>query len=235
MPLLDHFHGPIVHPGATWTNINAVWTTELTYWLNQRLPAGEFTAVANVRLGAQVEADVAEFELGGDNPATDDGRYGPVPPPVTTVTAVYPDVFEVQVQDWQGSARLAGVIELVSPGNKKEANERDAFVSKCEAYLRQGAGLVVVDVVTSRLINFHNALMDRIGTPDAFRMGDDQPIYVAGYRPGRRGGQPIIDAWPYPAEVGRQVPSVPFCLRRGPTLTLDLEGTYMEARRRSNL
>jgi hypothetical protein len=234
MPLLDHFRNPLLHPGAAWTNINTLWTGELVDWLNERLPAGDYTAVANVNLGTQVAADVAEFERDGVN-AVDDGRYGSVPPPAATVTAVYPDVFEVQVQDWQGSFRLAGVIELVSPGNKKEADERDAFVSKCEAYLRQGAGLVVVDVVTSRLVNFHNELMDRIGTPDAPRMPEDQATCVASYRPGRRRGQPVIDLWPFTAAVGQPLLAPPFCLRRGPALTLDLEATYMEVRRRSHV
>jgi hypothetical protein len=43
---------------------------------------------------------------------------------------------------------LVGAIELVSPANKDRSTHRDAFVSKCETYLRQGIGLVIIDVVT---------------------------------------------------------------------------------------
>jgi len=42
------------------------------------------------------------------------------------------------------------VVELVSPGNKKEADERVQFVAKCLSYLGRGLGLVVVDTLTER-------------------------------------------------------------------------------------
>jgi hypothetical protein len=150
---------------------------------------------------------------------------------VGTIPAVFTEEVEVQIEERRRSFRLAGVIELVSPGNKKEADERQAFLAKCVAYLRQGVGLVVVDVVTERLVNFHNELMRSIGGPNPPLLPDPTPTFVTGYRPvhRRESGRNEIEVWPYTAEVGRPLPSVPLGLRNGPVLQLDLEATYTEA------
>ena len=232
MPLLDHFHKPYVNE-APWPSMTLMWAATLTSWLNRTLPRDDYRAFANVHVGLRVSADIAEF--GRDEPVEANGSHGGLatltaaPPAVATIPGVFTEEVEVQVSDTYRSFRLLGVIELVSPANKKEAGERSAFVSKCEAYLRQGVGLVVVDVVTERLNNLHNELMDRVGGPAPPRLGDDRPTYVVGYRPVRRGGQSEIDVWPYPAVIGEPLPAVPLGLRKGPTVVLDLEGTYSEA------
>ncbi len=124
---------------------------------------------------------------------------------------------------------LCGVIELVSEGNKKERGEREALVTKCAAYLQRGIGVVVIDVVTNRLANLHNALMQLIGGSAPPLIPANPSSYVAGYRPVHRGQRNEIDLWPYPVAVGSPIPAVPFALRTGPTLVLDLEGTSTEA------
>jgi hypothetical protein len=88
----------------------------------------------------------------------------------------------------------------------------------------------VIDVVTDRLANLHNELLGLIGESTTPRL-IDVPTYVAGYRPiHRRESQTnAIEVWPHPAVVGQPVPAVPFGLRGGPTIMLDLEGTYMAA------
>lgn len=228
MPLRDHFRPPAEE--GEWSPVHSAWAVALMGWLNHTLPADEYRARAHIHLGTQVEADVAEFERAGADRGSRNGAVATLPTvtaPVATVVAVFPDEFEVQVKDRIGNLVLAGVIELVSPANKKETRERRSFVGKCAAYLDQGVGLVIVDVVTDRLANFHNELMAALGGTHAFPKG--VPTYVAGYKPVRREGRNEIDVWAEPAVVGQPVPSVPLALRRGPLVPLDLEATYAQA------
>lgn len=228
MPLLDHFHPPL-YRRPPWESVTTTWAVMLTDWLNRTLPEGEFVAYPTIHLGAQVEADVAEYDLRGNSaPGTDGGvsTLPEAPPAALTVPVIFPDDIEVRVGTSRYEWDLCGVIELVSEANKKEASERRAFVNKCAAYLQRGIGLVVVDVVTNRLANLHAHLMQMIGGPEP---DAPPPNYVVGYRPVRRAERNEMDVWPYPAAVGRPLPATPLYLRRGPTVVLPLEETYVEA------
>src|SRR5262245_21287275 len=186
MPLLDHFHGPNVEE-LPWDSINTLWIAAVVAHLNQVLPQDRFRALAKRHLGTQVEADVAEFE-NVHPPSTAKGGVATLPqtfapPAAYTIPASFPDAVEVRISDATDRRRLVAVIEFVSPGNKKEANERTSFVAKCCTYLRQGIGLVIVDVVTSRTANLHNELMRLMGHQAPYLFAEPTPIYVVGYRP----------------------------------------------------
>jgi hypothetical protein len=236
MPLLDHFHDPGSEE-LYWPAVASAWGVALMGWLNRALPRDEYRAFARMHLGPQVEADVAEFtQKSGGDPAGRNGAVATVavPPAVGTIPAFFPDDLEVVIRDETDRLRLAGVIEIVSPGNKKEAKKKEAFVAKCATYLRAGIGVVVIDVVTNRLANLHNELMDIIGGTNPPRLTAGTP-YVAGYHPVHRQDADVIDIWPYRAAVGLDIPAVPLGLRAGPTILLDLEGTYTEAIRFAGL
>jgi hypothetical protein len=232
MPLLDHFHPPL-NDELPWSSIGTLWVAKLVEWLNRTLPLDEYRAFANVRLGSQAEADVAEYETPGK--AT--GRNGSVltlpeaPPAVATVDAIFPEEYEVQITERRKSLHLAAVIEFVSPANKKEADERQAFLAKCVSYLRLGVGVVVVDIVTERRTNFHNELMDLVGGEKAPRLPKAASTYVSGYRPVHRKKRNLLDLWPAAAPVGQPLPSVPLAIRGGPLLMLDLEASYTDTLR----
>jgi hypothetical protein len=233
MPLLDHFHNPGKRR-LPWATMAPAWGLALIGWLNRHLPRDEFRAETNLRPGPHVEADVAEFREpdvprnGSRNGAI--ATLAEAPPAVLTLPAFFPDDLEIEIREEHDRGRLVGVIELVSPANKKEADEREAFVTKCVSYLRKGIGLVVIDVVTERHANLHNDLMRAIGGPSPELLAD-APTYVSGYRPvHRRGtGANEIEVWPYPAPVGQPVPAVPFGLRGGPVVVLELETIYTAA------
>jgi hypothetical protein len=71
---------------------------------------------------------------------------------------------------------------------------------------------------------------------DEFRFPTETALYAVAYRPARREpGGDQIDVWPAPLAVGAALPILPLALRGGPTLPIDLETTYTEARRRSRL
>ncbi|MDB5309928.1 MAG: hypothetical protein JWO38_4130 [Gemmataceae bacterium] len=186
-------------------------------------------------MGSQVEADVAEYRKDEDF----DPGHGPngtvaplttAPPAVLTLPAIFPDQVEVEVREKRAGRQLVGVTELVSPGNKDRAVERVSFVAKCVAYLRRGIGVVIVDVLTERHANLHNDLLAALGPASTPKMAD-APTYAAGYRPvhHRASRANEIEVWPFPALIGQPIPAVPLGLGGGPTILLDLEGTYTNA------
>src|SRR5262245_14549938 len=186
MSLLDHFHGPNLEE-LPWESVNTLWIAAVVAHLNQVLPQDRFRAFAKRHLGPQVEADVAEFESLHPT-STQNGAVATLmetyaPPAIHTVPAIFPDDIEVQITDANNRRRLVAVIEFVSPGNKKEADERNSFVAKCCTYLRHGIGLVTVDVVTSRTANLHDELMRLMGHQAPYLFAEPTPIYVVGYRP----------------------------------------------------
>ena len=123
-----------------------------------------------------------------------------------------------------GGPTLVGAIELVSPANKDRRTHRDTFVSKRETYLRQGVGLVIIDIVTNRKKNLHNELLARLVGTDKHLSA---PLYAVSYRVVERSGQTNLDLWPEPLTLGQPLPAtIPFWLRGGIYLPLGLNNTY---------
>ena len=242
MPLRDHFHPPLSET-RHWEDIHSGWTVEIKRTLNRRiLPPGYF-AEAQVHVGTFLEVDVATFEQGSSEHEPVSGNGGVAvavetwAPPVTTLVmpAVFPDDIEVQVYSTSGGTNLVAAIELIGPGNKDRRETRRAFAAKCASYLQRGIGLVIVDVVTERLANLHNELIDLLEQPETFRFADETLLYAASYRPSRRTTGDQIEMWLNPLGVGQTLPTVPLALRGAATVPVDLEATYTEALRDSRL
>ncbi len=238
MPLRDHLHLPL-YPRRSWESFYSRWANSIADQLNDLLPSRYFAEV-QLHLGSQVEADVAEFELSAAKPADD--NLGGVAvqawaPPVAALTmpAVFPDDLEVRVRDELEDARLAAVVELVSPRNKDRSESRLAFAAKGAAYLQRGVGLVTVDVVIERKFNLHNELIKLIGVDAQFAMVDDAVLYAVSYRPVRRDHANQIDVWPFALSIGGVLPLLPLALRGGGPVPLDLDASYEDARGRSRL
>jgi len=226
MVLQDHFRPPL---GARrhWHAFHNAWATYISSDLNRRLPEGYF-AEPNVQFG--IEIDVAAFEE-ADSPMNRSADFGPDPdgwiasaPTQTIPLPIVTDLVEVLVFDRDGGPTLAGAIELVSPANKDRPDHRNAFVTKCAAYLQQGLGLVIVDVVTGRRFNGHKALLKRLGTDATLPI--DANLYASSYRPVERDGQPSLDIWQEGLAIGRSLPSLPLWLRGSLCLRVDLDATY---------
>jgi hypothetical protein len=221
MPLQDHFRPPL-SVRRHWHAFHNSWATYISSHLNEHLPEGYF-AEANVQFG--IEIDVATFEAGGAGlPAEPMGSWTPPAPTQTVPFSIATDNVEILVFSRDGGPTLAGAIELVSPANKDRAVHRDAFVSKCAAYLQQGIGLAVVDVVTDRKANLHTSLLTRLHVPEELSLQTD--LYAIAYRPVERDGEPRLDIWEKELEVGRTLPTVPLWLRGALCLPIDLEATY---------
>jgi hypothetical protein len=223
MPLQDHFHPPL-SLRRHWHAFHNSWASSISTDLNRRLPAGYF-AEANVQFG--IEIDVAAFEE-GTHPGAAAPAWAPPAPPLSVSFALVTDIVEVLVYSGEGGPTLAGAVELVSPANKDRAAHRDAFVSKCAAYLQQGVGLVVVDIVTERRGNLHDELLTRLRAAPPSPFGAD--LYAVAYRPVSRGGQTQLDIWPEALAVGRPLPTLPLGLRGGLCLPVELEANYERTR-----
>lgn len=242
MPLLDHFHPPLLHRPPTWESFHSFWAVAIAEHLNQLLPR-RYIASVTTHLGSEVEADVAEFESPFE--PEDEPQNGPAggvavqtwAPPMTTLVApaVFPDDFEVQIHDQLDGAKLVAAVELASPRNKDRAESRRAFAAKCAAYLQRGIGLIAVDIVTSRHFNLHNELAQLLGWGGALQMPADAFLYAVAYRPARRQESNQIDIWPVPLTVDAALPLLPLALKRARAVPLDLEISYSHARQRSRL
>ncbi len=235
MPLLDHFHRPYSED-LPWESVNTLWVAAVVAELNRTLPRERFRAFANRHLGSRVEADeadVAEFER-IERPLQGNGSVATMPrtatrPAAYRIPLLLPGEIEIKIADATNTRRLVAVIEFVSPSNKKEVGERDAFATKCQSYLQSGIGLVIVDIVTSRQANLHNELMTRMGLGDPYLFPEPTPIYTVSYQPVHADGGNGADVWPTVLEIGQPLPTILLPLTGAGTIELDLDGTYQTA------
>lgn len=230
MMLQDHFRPPL-SARRHWHSFHNAWATYIASDLNAKLPEGYF-AEPNVQFG--IEIDVATFEESQQGLANQTGVI-PLPteyqsrwiPPEATETVSFlptPERVEVSIFDSATGPILTGAIELVSPANKDRSVHRAAFVSKCETYLRQGIGLIVVDVVTVRQANLHRELLARLTESKASSIMMD--LYAIAYRPIERNSQPSVDIWQEELSLGSRLPILPLWLRGDICLPVDLGATY---------
>jgi hypothetical protein len=234
MPLHDHFHSPWRDENH-WEGFHSAWVNTIVRHLNGSMLPPQYRAVPQVHLGAWVEADVAAFEKDSEAGQASSGEPGgsaialwAPPAPVQTLVAdsLNQESYEVQVLDESRGGRLVGVIELVSPGNKDRAEKVKAFVSKCAAYLRQQIGLIMVDVVTTRKINLHKELIELVC--DNSIVNGLADLYAVAYRTRVGDAHWQLDTWPGSIQVGRPLPTLPFCLGHDFAVPLDLERSYQE-------
>ena len=248
MPLLDHFHPPLSQQ-RHWEGFHGRWAAALADALNAGiLPSRYFAEMQITLAGGRVEVDVPTLEeqtsgaASVSSPASAEGGVAtltaPVwapPAPALELAATFPDEVEVLVFGTEGGPTLVGAIELVSPGNKDRPEARRAFAIKCLAYLQQGIGLVIVDVVTSRRGNLHDEMV-ALMPEEASLFPDAAPLYAAAYRTFRRKDADRIAIWPVPLALGQDLPALPLWLRGLPApVRVDFEAAYTEARQRCRL
>lgn len=224
MALQDHFHPPL-SLRRHWHAFHNAWATYLAADLNRRLPAGYF-AEPNVQFG--VEIDVAAFDetvvLQDPDNAGEMQAWQPSEPTLTVPFAHATDTVEILLFQQVDGPVLVGAIELISPANKDRPSHRDAFVAKCETYLQQGVGLVMVDVVTVRQADLHDDLLARLAA--VAPSGPEAGLYAVSYRTIERDGQTSVDIWRETLAVGEALPTLPLWLRGALCLPVDLQATY---------
>lgn len=227
MPLLDHFRPPL-STRRHWHSFHNAWSSTLKTDLNRILPEGYF-AEANVQFG--IEIDVAVQEQVPAVCSNEAAAWMPKSPTLTVPFQPTTDAIEVLVLSTREGPILVGAIELVSPANKDRSTSKEAFVSKCETYLNQGIGLVIVDVVTTLSANLHGELMQRIRMEPATL----SPLYATAYRAVDQDGNPVLEIWQEELCIDAALPTLPLWLKGGLCLPIELEKTYEQTRIDSRL
>jgi hypothetical protein len=234
MALQDHFRPPL-SVRRHWHAFHNAWATYIAADLNQRLPEGYF-AESNVQFG--IEIDVATFEEPGlmktdavtpgesiDSLSTGVGTGWVAPAPTQILPlALMDETVEILVFNQAAGPTLTGALALVSPANKDRPAHRAAFVSKCAAYLQQGVGLVIIDVVTDRQANLHNEILIRLCSASVVPWKAD--LYIVSYRPVQRAEQSSLDVWQAPVALGQALPTMPLWLRGHLCVPVPLDLTY---------
>ena len=105
--------------------------------------------------------------------------------------------------------RLVAVVELVSPGNKDRAEHRQAFVTKCAAYLQEQVNVILVDVVPSRHTNLHRELLQMLARK--LQVADNDDLYCVTYHNRKSQEKWHLDFVPYRLTVEESLPTVPLC------------------------
>lgn len=231
MPLRDHFRPPLTDL-ASWEELHGAWPGIIAFRLNSILPP-DYRSGVKIHLGSAVEIDVAAFELqnvGASGPHTPSDlalEWKAAAPTVLLDTEeLTPPEYEVRVYDQRHTRRLVAAVEIVSPRNKDRAEARDAFVSKCHAFLQQEVCVVIVDPVTERSANLYAELAARIGArPPATA---DRSIYAVSCRARTSRRRSRVEAWEHALEVGAPLPTLPLWISETQYVPLELERTYEE-------
>lgn len=223
MPLFDHFRPPL-STRRHWHSFHNAWSTYLADDLNQRLPEGYF-AEPNAQFGIEIAVATYSESISGERSQPNENLLEWMPRSPTATLPFQPttDVVEVQVFNVQAGPTLVGAIELVSPANKDRPAHRDAFTSKCQTYLQQGIGLIVVDVVTTLSANLHNEMMKRLELSIEPMQAD---LYAIAYRVAEADDTPHLNIWQETFTIGEQLPTLPLYLKGGLCLPINLEQTY---------
>lgn len=229
MPLLDHFHPPLREP-RRWEGFHHAWATNIAQHLNQDVLPADYFAEPEISLGPNLEIDVANFALNGEQPAagsrTSTAVWAPPQPTLTfPVDFAHLEVCEVRVYEDLGGAQLRAAIELVSPANKDRPGSRRTFAAKCAGYLKQGVAVIVIDVVTEWAANLHAELLEVLEVTQAAWSSPTQLSAIA-YRPVAVQGQARVEAWPEVLTLGQPLPVVPLWLGLDVCVSLRLEETY---------
>jgi len=227
MPLRDHFHPPLSHH-SSWDLVHGQWPAMMVLQLNSRLPRG-YAAGPLVHLGSEIEIDVGSFQTSFENALADDnGPTWRLPQPSVAVETelLKVDNYEVQVYDVNRNRRLVAAVEIVSPSNKDRPETRQVFVAKCEALLRRGVSVAMVDLVTDMEFNLYADLLNLVGQHDATFQPKLPAIYAAACRWIERGRKHVLETWSHALHVGQPLPTLPIWIADNYHVPLDLETTY---------
>jgi Protein of unknown function (DUF4058) len=235
MPLRDHFRGWL-RQELEWHSFHNGWAMVIAASLNACLPEG-FRASPNVQKA--IEIDVATYgnvQSSASSCTAEGTQLAEWQPSAGTATFPFElagEAAEVLVHGHRDGRYLAAAIELVSEGNKDRAEARESFITKCETYLQNGAGLIIVDLVTTRAANLHDELLARIGGPETAVSGER--LYATAYRPSGKNGSAQLTTWLEKLALGSPLPTMPLWLLHGPLVPVHLEATYEETFRQLRL
>jgi hypothetical protein len=230
MPLRDHFHPPLTDR-TSWDGFHGGWPMVMVQKLNALLPA-RFVAAPMIHLGSEIEIDVASFDQQNEK------NFTPIdhqtswqlsdPSMVIETELLKVDNYEVQIFDENHNRKLVATVEIVSPSNKDRPESRQTFVAKCEALLKKGVSVAIVDIVTNKHFNLYIHLLELIGETDSAFEPEPSSIYAVACRWIPRGRKHYLETWSHKLQIGQPLPTLPLWLAENFYVPLDLEATYEE-------
>jgi hypothetical protein len=238
MPLLDHFRPPIWNR-SSWQGLHGGWPMVIVQQMQSLLPDG-FVAEPRVNLGSHFEIDVCTFEEEHPSEQPEKApqsqsvtqsatRYAVAEPTLATETEITEEYcYEVLIFDETRDRSLVAAIELVSPGNKDRVENREAFVRKCLALLRQEVCVTIVDLVTIRQFNLYGQLLETLQRTQPGFSATEPSIYASTSRYKKRPKASQLDSWAYALQLGEKLPTLPIWLGEDRAIPLDLESSYWE-------
>lgn len=218
-----------------WDSVHFLWIASLFHWIKARLPA-EFRAyvgsVPALSVTGVEHPDVAVRHWLAEPPpdvvpppAASDVDFETTEPDIETATITL-DPQKAIFVSYRG--RLVAAVELLSPRNKDRPSARDHYLARYLGYLREGAHLMLVDVLP-RPVDFSFA--DALARELEIEQPATPPPLAASYRvgePAPNGGR-LLAIWQRALKVGQPLPTMPLPLTVHAAISVDLEDTYMQA------
>ena len=226
MPLLDHFRPPI-DGRLPWRSLFHGWLVRITDVLYERMPS-RFVAGEQIRRVGR-----PYFDVGIHDPSPEERAGWRPPAPHESVPFALPDQFEVHVREEGDPTEPVAVIAFVTPNHKADPSGRRQFADAVSARLRDGACVLVLDVVTTPAGELHSEISAAVGSTVA--VPDAPGLYAVTYRPAVRGDRVEIDVWTAAFAVGELLPTMPLRLTGDLFVPIEFEATYVEACRRRRL
>jgi hypothetical protein len=226
-------------PMHDWTRVDAgiyhdfhhEWISEIKRALNRGLLPADFYALAEQQ-AAGFGPEVLTLQDTADGPATGSGAPTLTRPrPKTTHYAQTAAEFHrrkkssIAVRHVSGD-RIVAMIEIVSPGNKNNANAFHAFVQKACELLEHRIHLLLIDPFPPgrRDPNGIHAAIWAMVEDDPFQLPPERPLTLVAYE-----CEMITRAYIETIAVGEVVPDMPLFLEPEAHILVPLEATYRAA------
>jgi hypothetical protein len=230
-------------PIHDWTRVNAgifhhfhqSWIGEIARALNTGLLPPDFYALAE-QITGDFGPDVLTLRvprIASPEPHEPSGGVALAEDPprvrfhVKREIELYAEKANAVVVRHRSNHDVIAMIEIVSPGNKNNRREFDAFVKKADEILKAGIHLLIVDLFPPGPRDpqgIHRAIWGDGAEDDAVTPPPDKPLTCAAYI----GGRPR-EGFVEPGAVGDPLPEMPLFLTPDVYVRIPLETTYRSA------
>jgi hypothetical protein len=224
-------------PMHDWTRVDAgiyhdfhhEWISEIKRALNRGLLPPDYYAMAE-QVAAGFGPDVLTLQ-DQNNPASDSGGIATQARPKTTYSAEFPGEFQQRRKSLVAirhvsEDQVVAMIEVVSPGNKNNANATLAFVQKACELMEQRIHLLLLDPFPPGRRDpngIHSAIWERF-TDQPFEIPTEKPLTLVAYE-----AELSTRAYIETVAVGDALPDMPLFLAPGLYVMVPLEATYQAA------
>src|SRR5262245_2931465 len=222
-------------PAGIFHHLHGTWLFELAGELNEGiLPRGYYALGEQVMSGAVPDVLTLERRDLPSVPSSfsEDEAEAALPEPTATLTAMaadpsYPARPRVLAIRHVTGDRVVAIVEIVSPGNKRDAAELGALVEKTVVSLSKGIHVTLIDLHPPCAFDpngLHNVIWREIGQEPTALIAE-RPLLFVSYAAAQHG----IKAYIEPRAVGEDLPAMPLFLTTRKRVSLPLASSYRKA------